>query len=216
MTDIEIVLATSDDIDRLGMVIAEAFFDLAVTRWLVGDETARREIMPAVFALGVERGLRSGVVLTNPDRTAVAVWVRRDAFSAEQAEAFGPLVTPTFDERMVAIVGGYIDRFTAFDTTTEAHHPTAPAHDWLEYLAVLPEHQGRGIGMALLNNRRGQSEYPEYLEAATIDNRGLYLCHGWTDVGSPMTLPPDGPDMFPMWREPRTTHVRATSITSVT
>ena len=46
-----------------------------------------------------------------------------------------------------------------------------------------------------------QEVVPAYLEAADLRNRDLYLRHGYVDHGPPIQLP-DGPRMYPMWRQP--------------
>jgi hypothetical protein len=68
------ILARADetDVDTLSQVIAEAFFDLPPSRWLVEDPAARRAIFPAYFRLYVEHAMAVGLVHTTPDRDAVA------------------------------------------------------------------------------------------------------------------------------------------------
>ncbi|MGB0096249.1 MAG: GNAT family N-acetyltransferase, partial [Solirubrobacteraceae bacterium] len=61
----------------------------------------------------------------------------------------------------------------------------------------------QGIGSALMKpmlDRCDRDGMPAYLEATSERNRRLYLRHGF-DVTGEIRLP-DGPSMWPMWREP--------------
>ncbi|MFE4644295.1 GNAT family N-acetyltransferase, partial [Streptomyces sp. NPDC056730] len=67
-------------------------------------------------------------------------------------------------------------------------------------------HQGRGLGRALIEpvlERCDREGLPAYLEASSERSRRLYERLGFTFTGTTVDLP-DGPHMWPMWREPRT------------
>src|ERR1035441_8199428 len=70
-----VVLADDSSLDVLSQVIADAFFDLAVSRWLIPDPAARREIFPGYFRLYVEHALADGLVCTTPGQDSVALWL---------------------------------------------------------------------------------------------------------------------------------------------
>ena len=59
-----VVRAGEADLDVLSQVIADAFHDLAPSRWLIPDPGARREIFPGYFRLYLEHALASGTVHT--------------------------------------------------------------------------------------------------------------------------------------------------------
>ena len=85
----------------------------------------------------------------------------------------------------------------------EAQFPEAP-HWHLPFLGVSPEHQGHGLGSALMRpilERCDRERIPAYLEASTPRNRALYLRHGFV-VLNEMRLPDGGPPLWRMWREP--------------
>ena len=69
-----------------------------------------------------------------------------------------------------------------------------------------PGRQGQGTGTALLRSYHERLDRdagaPAYLEAADLRTRRMYRRHGYTDLGPPIQLP-DGPLMYPMWREGR-------------
>lgn len=193
---IEVVMAEARDIDVLSELIAEAFFNLPPSLWLISDEDARRKIFPAYFRIFVEHGRQHGLVCTTPDWAGVAVWL--------PAGIDLPALPDGYDERLLAVTAPWTSRFVAFDVALEARHPVGQPHHHLALLGVRPERQGRGIGSALLEahhqvlDRDGTAAY---LEASSRRSRRFYLRHGYEDFGPPIDLP-DGPSLLPMWREP--------------
>jgi ribosomal protein S18 acetylase RimI-like enzyme len=84
-------------------------------------------------------------------------------------------------------------------------HPRQPEHWYLHYLGVVPSRQGRGLGSMLLRpmlERCDREGLPAYLEASSARSRALYERLGFELTGRPVDLP-NGPQMWPMWREPR-------------
>jgi len=192
-----IVRATEADTGVLSQVIAEAFFPLAVCRWLIPDGAARRAAFPGYFRLYLEHAIADGIVETTPGRDAAALWIPGDGPTAPPDEYAGQLA---------ALTGPYLSNFLAFDEALDRHHPSGVFHEHLAILAVRPDRQGQGIGTALLDARHADLEdqgTPAYLEASDEHTRRLYLAHGYAERGSPIELA-DGVRMYPMWREPRT------------
>jgi GNAT superfamily N-acetyltransferase len=186
------------DADVLSQVIADAFFGLAVSRWLIPDPHSRRAIFPGYFRIHVDHALAEGLVLTTPARDATALWI--------PVGSPGPGGNPTgYHDRLAAETGPHLARFEALDEQFDRHHPVGPAHEHLAILAVRPDRQRLGIGTALMNARHAvldRAGRPAYLEASDRAKRDIYLAHGYTDSGDPIHLP-GGPAMYPMWRLPR-------------
>jgi len=73
-------------------------------------------------------------------------------------------------------------------------HPRQESHDQLQFIAVHPDHQGRGVGSALLRHRLARldaARRPAYLEATSPRNAALYeasefMPSGFTPSGSPI------------------------------
>lgn len=112
----------------------------------------------------------------------------------EQLEMFGQRVTAALEH----------DAGRAFEigAILEEHHPGAPCFH-LQLMGVVPEQQGRGIGSRLLAavlERCDATGTPAYLEATSAANRRLYERHGFE--ASHVIMLPDGPSLWPMWREP--------------
>jgi GNAT superfamily N-acetyltransferase len=110
-----------------------------------------------------------------------------DAFGAAVQEVVGPDAERTF------LVSELLDE----------HHPHDPVW-YLNFMGVEPSGQGRGVGSALLENvlveadRNGE---PAYLDATSMRNRRLYERHGF--VTTQELHLPDGPPVWPMWRDPQ-------------
>jgi len=179
-------------------LVATAFHPLDAARWQIGDEELRRAVFPGYFQGYVEHAFGAGVVQITEDRDAAALWLFEDGRPQPAPERPEPHVA--------AMLGPWAERVYAFDCLLHEAHP-APGRPFehLAILAVLPGRQGRGIGTALLGHRLAhldRVQTPAYLEASGEDTRRIYLGHGFVDHGEPIRLP-DGPRMYPMWREPR-------------
>jgi GNAT superfamily N-acetyltransferase len=190
-----VIVAGPADAAVLAEVIAEAFYPLPPSRWLIGDRAARRQVFPAYFRLYVDHALARGVVHTTPGRAAAALWLPS-----------GASPPPAYDVALAAATGAWVARFRAFDTVLDRHHPAGTAHHHLALLAVRPGHQGQGTGSMLLAARHAaldRDRIPAYLEAASQRTRQYYLRHGYQPrPGGPFYLPDGGPPMWPLWRDP--------------
>jgi GNAT superfamily N-acetyltransferase len=193
-----VIAADAADAGTLSQVIADAFHDLAPSRWLTPDDAGRRQIFPGYFRLFIDHALANGVVHTTPARTAVALWL--------PVGEHGPDLPVGYEERLAAATDPWTYMFRAFDAALDRHHPVGVAHHHLALLAVRPDVQGQGIGTALLRAHHARLDHdlglPAYLEASDQRTRRIYLAHGYADHGSAIRLP-RGPTMYPMWRPPR-------------
>jgi GNAT superfamily N-acetyltransferase len=191
--------AEEGDIHVLSMVIADAFFDLDPSQWLVPDPDARRGIFPPYFRIYVEHAMADGLVFTTPARDAVALWL--------PVGPDGPGDLPDgYAERLAGIAGRHVDRFQVLDEEFGMHHPAGVPHQHLAIIAVRPDRQRLGIGAAMLRARHAvldRDGIPAYLEASDIDKREIYRKHGYVlRPDAPIRLP-GGPELWPMWREPQ-------------
>lgn len=192
------ILSVTGHADRAGALIAAAFDRLEVAQWLITDGIERQRVLSGQFTMLVDHVMHTGgwvdvAVDDASDWTGVAVWADR----ARPAAA-----PPRYDERLAALAGPHLPRLQTLDAAFEAHHPVAPPHHHLMFLAVAPSVHGNGIGTDLLRHgldRVDDAGHAAYLEAASADLCRLYARHGFT-ASDPITLPDDGPHLYPMLR----------------
>lgn len=186
------------DTGEITDLVTEAMWDGRVARWLNPDPVGRRRDSPGYFGIFVEHAVRFGEVYATADAetgrlSGVALWFPFTSLIPAPAD---------YDTRLKEVTGPAYDRACELDAALEARHPL-DAHHYLAFLAVHPDHQGHGVGSALLDRhhaRLDRAGIAAYLEANDPRNRDLYQRHGYV-CGSEITLP-DGPSIWPMWRAP--------------
>ncbi|MFF1296482.1 MULTISPECIES: GNAT family N-acetyltransferase [unclassified Streptomyces] len=196
-----VAIRTAGEGDRelvVGLLDA-AFQDDPVSRWVFPGDEHRRTAHPRLMAAFTDIVLAEGRVDVTEDGTACALWLPvPDGEHADEEGADGPAelraeVDP--DNERVELIG----RLTA------DIHPAGRAHEYLWMIGVAPEHQGQGLGTALIASvldRCDREGLCAYLEASSARSRALYERLGFEPTGPALDLP-DGPRMWPMWREPR-------------
>ncbi|MDG4763494.1 GNAT family N-acetyltransferase [Solwaraspora sp. WMMD406] len=206
-TAVMIRTAGLDDIPQAATLLTEAFLIAPVSQWLIADLSARSRVFRTLFTIELVEAIRNGgtVYVAGPvvspvagHFSGVAIWHPRGRRTAAD-----PDTVSEHQIRLITAAGPWQPRFASLGRLLAAHHPWQP-HWHLAYLAVTPWRQGSGIGTALLHHHHRHLDghgTPGYLEATTPRNRDLYLRHGYRAHG-PIRLP-DGPPIWPMWREPR-------------
>jgi GNAT superfamily N-acetyltransferase len=190
------VRASSTDASTIGLALARAFQDDPVLSWIVPDAERRRARLPAVFETFAEVFLPHDETHLLSDGAGAALW------APPGVEPVGEQDQQWFGERQVEILGEDADRSLILDELFEQHHPEEPCW-YLQFMGVVPEQQGRGLGSRLLAtvlDRCDADGTPSYLEATSADNRRLYEHHGFETIGE--ILLPDGPPVWSMWRHP--------------
>jgi len=199
MTTAKIIDAASGHLDDLADVIGDAFASLDVSRYLIPDDTARRDILTRHLGLLVKHAELYGRVLTDSDLNSVAVWLPGGSANAVPD-------IPDYDQIRAQACGPHTERMSWFEALMVQHHPTGPQHWHLALLAVRPRRQGDGLGSALLRHQHewlDDRRLPAYLEASSPRSRALYLRHGYLQIGPesyPIGRDGSGPRMFPLWR----------------
>ncbi|MDI3417094.1 GNAT family N-acetyltransferase [Streptomyces luteolus] len=194
---VEIRRAGEDDRERLVRLLDEAFQYDPVSSWVFPDETHRGKVHGTFMGVFLDVALSEGWVDVTEDGAAAALWLPVPAGEPEEEDD-----TPA---RMREIADPENERAELVGRLTGAVHPHDRAHDYLLLIAATPERQGEGLGTALITSvleRCDRTGRPAYLEASSERSRGLYERLGFAFMGTAVQLP-DGPRMFPMWREPR-------------
>lgn len=193
----EIRRADGSDREAIARLVGESFMDDPVSGWVFPDEEHRRSVHPEFFGVFLDLAMRHGWVDVTDDRTAAALWLpvtgEGDAEQDADDGTTAARLAKVGNER-----GGIVGKLTA------AVHPAEP-HYYLPIIAVDAARQGTGLGAALIRrvtDRCDREGMPAYLEASSIRSRGLYERLGFVFTGTTVDLP-GGPQMWPMWREPR-------------
>ncbi len=182
--------ATATDVSHVSKTLALAFFDDPVIGWIIGDASERRRLLPGFFTAIASSYLAYDETYVSGDQAA-AVWAPPGAEDDEE-----------LPESLGAAAGAYSERLFEILRLLDEHHPAEP-HNYLFLLGTRPERQGHGLGSSLMIpvlDASDRERVPAYLEATSERNRGLYRRHGFEVVGE-IALP-DGPNLWPMWREP--------------
>jgi ribosomal protein S18 acetylase RimI-like enzyme len=185
---------------QVGAILAAAFADDPVFQWLVPSERRWGKRAPAWFATEARIQLRlHAEVLVDDALHGAALWAPPGRWRHSSSDDLGIVPSSIRLMRQRAILGlraiGKIERL----------HPRHPEHWYLAVLGTDPEHQGRGVGAALVSHVTGRCDVeglPAYLESSNEANLSFYERHGF-EVREPITLPGGGPQVWPMWRDPR-------------
>ncbi|MCH5677346.1 GNAT family N-acetyltransferase [Streptomyces gilvus] len=191
--------AGAGDRETVVRLLDEAFQDDPVSSWVFPGAEHRRARHPGLMAAFTDLVLAEGRVDLTEDASACALWLPMPADPhADDSDEDGPA-------QLRAAVDPDNERVELIGRLTEDLHPTGRAHEYLWMIGVTPKRQGEGLGTALIQHvlaRCDREGLPAYLEASSARSRALYERLGFELVGEPLTLP-DGPHMWPMWREPR-------------
>ncbi|WP_327063589.1 GNAT family N-acetyltransferase [Kitasatospora purpeofusca] len=187
-TAVRIREARASEGDAVAGLVAAAFADLPLHHWLVPDPDGRASVFHRWFRLILDHALAHGSVEVTDDLSAAAAWLPGEA---------PPLLLS--DTLLEWCCGPWWERFRAFQQGLDRLSPPPGEHTRLELLAVRPARQGQGLGRMLMARRLATAHArPIHLEAPTQAAHRFYLRHGFTDNGTPLTIPGSGTRLFPL------------------
>ena len=199
---IEIRPARKSDLPAIGRVLARAFHDDPVMRWMQPDVRRRKGGLPGFFGAMTRHHFLSGggaqVAVSGADVRAAALWDAPGRWQQTSAEQLAMLP---------AILRAFRGRLGAGRTLTEqmkAVHPEEP-HWYLAIIGSDPDVRGSGFGAALMRSRLDRCDTqgaPAYLESSNADNVPYYTRFGFEVTGE-IRIPAGGPTLWCMWRTPR-------------
>jgi GNAT superfamily N-acetyltransferase len=197
MTDVR--PAESGDIGPVGGALARAFHDDPVMVWLFGEREAPRlrRLRRFMTSEAARHHRRGSVVLTAAGHAGAALWDPPGRWRTTWPE----LVRSA--PMMLGATGPRTRRALRGLGVIERAHPREP-HWYLAMLGTDPPHQGKGVGVALVesvSSRCDAEGVGAYLESSKASNVPFYERLGFRVTGR-IDLP-DGPPMWPMWRDPR-------------
>jgi GNAT superfamily N-acetyltransferase len=186
--------ATAEDLELVARICADGFYDDPLMRWVMPDDETRAAGLTTAFIGLASTYLGEGSALHVVDDACVTMW-RSPAYVAP---------APTGDEGPSPWAPDVAERFRILGELMEHAHPTVP-HWYLNVISTRPSHQGRGLGARALAPTLALNDaesMPAYLESSNPRNMTLYRRHGFEEIDEPIQMP-DGPALYPMWREPR-------------
>ncbi|MEV4315387.1 hypothetical protein [Actinocrispum sp. NPDC049592] len=193
------VLATPADVDALAHMLAQAFQNDALTKWITPDEQRRERILPDFFRVFLEISLGYDAVYTNAQRDAALLFLPPGAW--HEVERRGVELS----QRFAAILGDEVEKMATISGLQAVHHPMGRAHYYVSFAGVDPQHQRHGAMSVLVDALLGRADAEEmacYTEASSAGGTWAALRNGFVEVGVRIDIP-GGPTLRPMWREPR-------------
>ncbi len=188
--------AGAADLRPVSLVLARAFRDDPVHRWILPGELDWALWSPGFFAMVMRSALRGAGAFTTDAHAGAALWFPPYPQPPPWGERLRTIARWTLTlGRRAGAVGRELARM-------ERHHPAAP-HWYLAVLGTDPRHQGRGVGSALLGPvlaRCDADRTPAYLESSKRENIPFYERHGFRMQGEIAFR--DGPTVWRMLREP--------------
>jgi len=194
---IRVQKAGPERVDDLAVVMGRALVDEPMIHWpFRGDSERDVERTTGLFALLLVPYIAADVIWEDERGRGCAAWIppgRIDIFEDMDRATRGPIAALTDD-------GGA--RYDAFWDWLGHHVPDDVT--FLDMVGVDPDHQGRGIGRALVEvglahaDARGSAAF---LETGTERNVGYYERFGFRVVADE-DAPNGGPHVWFMRREP--------------
>ncbi|WP_225655814.1 GNAT family N-acetyltransferase [Streptomyces pseudogriseolus] len=194
--------AGEDDRELVVRLLDEAFQNDPVSSWVFPGAEYRRATHHRLMAAFTDATLADGRVDLVEDGSACALWM---SVPAEDPGHGGATEGEDEFAELRRAVDADNERVEMIGRLTVGIHPQGRAHEYLWMIGVAPGRQGEGLGTALIGSvldRCDREGRAAYLEASSERSAVLYRRLGFEHIGEPLRLP-DGPLMYPMWREPR-------------
>ena len=191
--------ATLDDVPGMAEALADAFHDDPVMEWLFGDDRERTQRpLKKFMAHEGRRHLKHPTVFTTDGHDGAAYWDPPKHWKTRflDVASMMPFMVTGMRHRIPRALKGL--------GMIEKAHARHPDHYYLAVLGTRTASQGKGIGSTLMQpilDICDAEGVGAYLESSKEANIPFYRRHGF-EVVEVLHLP-SGPDIWPMWRDPR-------------
>jgi GNAT superfamily N-acetyltransferase len=186
---LEVRQATRADRHDVVRVMATAFDDDPVTRWLVPDGRSLEPLFAAHARWAHASPGNTDLALLDGEPVGAAFW-----------DPPGYRLPVLRQVGSIPAYGWALRRRIGRGATVESvMHRARPAEEFWYLAGVGAVPRGRGIGSALLGHRLERVRGPAYLESSKQENIPLYERFGF-ELRDPIRVS-GGPQLWPMWRE---------------
>ena len=190
-------LATWADAEPLSATLGRAFLDDPVTMHLLPDPKSRAKALPRMFRLLFKLGLPHGGCFVTSGYEAVTLWRPPDRW---HVHVWDYIVNAP---ELLGVFGASVFNVMSTMDRIEKLHPKT-SHWYLQTIGTDPDKQGKGYGSLIMRQQLAVADaagVPCYLESSKDTNLPIYKSFGFEVTGEIKI--PDGPTLWPMWREPR-------------
>ena len=191
-------MATATDLPTIGRSLAAAFADDPVWAWLLPNGRNGGPGAAYLFEWIAASHLGHDSVWTLPNASATAVWAPPGHHRTPTTQ-----VLRAFPRLLGALGLAGMGRLTRLGGM-EGLHPPEP-HWYLAILGTHPDHQGRGLGTAVVTPGLAAADAAGvgcYLESSKEANVPYYRRLGF-EVTDTYEIGGGGPRLWLMWRDPR-------------
>ncbi len=196
----DVRLAGPDDLPAVARSLGRAFRDDPIFEWLMPrpDLDRRARLAEPFFAVDARMRVREATAWCSGERRGAALWAAPGRWKTGILDGLRLALPLARGARLRTLSG------LAALSRLEKVHPREP-HWYLAVLGTDPDHQGRGIGGALMApvletcDREG---VPAYLESSKESNVPYYERFGFR-VQRDFSLGTAAPTLWLMWRDPQ-------------
>jgi ribosomal protein S18 acetylase RimI-like enzyme len=189
--------AVKSDSKPLSETLARAFYDDPVFSHFLPDDSTRLAKLERVMAILFKLGQPHGACYTTGNYESITLWRPPSEWDVPFWAYIvnGPALLSTF--------GSGIGRVLSTMDMMEKVHPHEP-HWYLQTIGTDPKFQGKGYGGVIMRDRLAAVDAARmscYLESSKDTNIPIYQSFGFKLTGELQV--PDGPKIWPMWRDAR-------------
>ena len=186
----------ADEISVAAATLARAFMDDPVIMIFFGA-TPPIHRLTRFFEIICRMQHGHGLSFNTPAHEAASVWAPPGEWKLRPSQIARntPAFLAVFGRRFIPNLGVL--------NLLESNHPTEP-HYYLEFIGTDPQHQGKGMGAALMQpmiERCDREGVGAYLESSKESNLAFYGRYGF-EVTKVLTHKA-GPKQWLMWRDPK-------------
>lgn len=188
--------------ERAVVTLERAFAGDPLFAWIFPNARQRSRSLQLISRVLVQYGLRYGRVTQSNEGMAVAIWI-----PPGRAITLGGMIRCGMPALLFGVGFRPFAKFMgASGIMGKLHKEHVPEPHWyLLMVGVDPEHQGHGLGPALVKEglrRADEANCPCYLETSRDRNVPLYERLGFVIAGSAV-LGKGGPPLWAMRRDPQ-------------